>query len=345
MFLPMDTPILECVPNFSEGRDEALIRDLGACAASVPGVCVLGLEAGYDAHRTVLSFAGAPEAVCEAAFRCLKLATERIDMRLHKGAHPRLGAADVCPLVPVRGISLQQAAVLARQLGRRVGEELRLPVYLYEAAASDPSRRNLADVRRGEYEGLAKRLLDPRWAPDFGPARFEARSGACIIGARRFLIAYNIHLNSPSQALADAVARELREKGHSTEDPGAHTGLRGLKAIGWYLPRYGCAQVSMNLTDYGRSGLAKVYEACRYRASIHGVELNGSELIGLVPWEALAEAGRFYCRQQALAAESDRELLAAAVRGLGLDRMAAFRPEEKILEWALEACQNKNRHL
>lgn len=343
MFLPMDTPILECVPNFSEGRDKALIRELGSCAASVPGVCVLGLEPGYDAHRTVLSFAGAPEAVAEAAFRCLKLATERIDMRLHHGTHPRLGAVDVCPLVPVRGISLEQAAELARQLGRRVGEELGVPVYLYEAAASDPSRRDLAEVRRGEYEGLATRLQDPRWTPDFGPSRFLARSGACIIGARRFLIAYNIHLDSTSKALAGLLARELREKGHPSEDPEARTGLGGLKAIGWYLPSYGCAQVSMNLTDFERSGLARVYEACRYRASIHGVELNGSELIGLAPWQALAEAGRFYAQRDSLVAGTDLELLAAAVRGLGLDRKAAFKPEEKILEWALEACQNKHR--
>ena len=339
----MDTPILECVPNFSEGRDAALIRDLGSCAASVPGVCVLGLEAGYDAHRTVMSFAGAPGAVAEAAFRCLKLAAERIDMRLHRGSHPRLGAADVCPLVPVRGISLEQAAELARQLGRRVGEALGVPVYLYEAAASNPSRRNLAEVRRGQYEGLAHRLKDPRWIPDFGPARFVARSGAFIIGARRILIAYNIHLNSSSKALADTLARELREKGHPSEDSEARTGLRSLKAIGWYVPSYGCAQVSMNLTDFEHCGLARAYEACRFRASLHGVELNGSELIGLAPWKALEEAGRFYAGPDGQASAGQPELLAAAVRGLGLDRMATFKPEEKILEKALEACQNTKR--
>jgi len=345
--------LLECVPNFSEGRDLDVIRQITARIEAVEGAALLHLDPGKATNRTVVTFAGTPAAVVEAAFRAIAAAAELIDMRRHHGEHPRMGATDVCPLIPISGISMEETAELARGLGERVGRELGIPVYLYEAAQPDPARKDLAVIRAGEYEGLPRKLLDPAWKPDFGPAAFQPKSGATVIGARDFLVAFNVNLNTTSPRRANAVAYDLRESGRPRREGNPLTGkvvtdasgkpvlipgaLKAVKAIGWYIPEYGIAQVSMNLTNLRVTPLHVAFdEACR-RAEARGLRVTGSELVGLIPRAALLDAGRYYLRkQQRSVGVAEAELLKIAVRSLGLDEMAPFNPEERVIEYRLE---------
>ena len=302
--------ILECVPNFSEGRDVSVIRDIESAISAVAGVRLLHTDMGKATHRTVISFAGSPEAVVEAAVQAIRAAASRIDMQRHQGAHPRMGATDVCPLIPIRGMSLEEASRYAVMLARRVGEELAIPVYLYEASASAPHRRNLADIRSGEYEGLEEKMKQAEWKPDYGPETFQPRVGATVIGAREVLVAYNVNLNTQSVALANAIAYDVREAGRPLKDPTTGKLVRdasgevrrtsgmcpGVKAIGWYIPEYGFAQVSMNLANLGKTPLHEAFEACRKAADAYGVLVTGSELVGLVPERAMTEAGRYFLK-------------------------------------------------
>ncbi len=344
--------LIECVPNFSCGRDPEIIRQITRRVESVPGVALLHVDTGAATNRTVVTFAGPPQPVLEAAFRAIATARDLIDMRTHTGAHPRLGATDVCPLVPISGISLEECARLARQLGERVGRELEIPVYLYEAAQPDPARKNLATIRAGEYEGLPEKLRRPEWRPDFGPAAFDPGSGATVIGARGFLVAFNVNLNTTSTRRANAVAFDVREAGRPRRaghpltgkvvtdqagqpvmDPGT---LKAVKAIGWFIPEYGVTQVSMNLTDLSVTSMHAAFdEVCR-AATARGIRVTGSELVGLIPREALLEAGRHYLRQQQRSlGVSEADLITIAVKSLGLEELAPFRPEERIVEYRL----------
>jgi glutamate formiminotransferase/formiminotetrahydrofolate cyclodeaminase len=345
-------PLLECVPNFSEGRDLDVIRQITARIEEVEGAALLHVDPGKATNRTVVTFAGAPDAVLEAAFRAIREAARVIDMRAHRGEHPRMGATDVCPLVPLSGITLEEAAALARQLAERVGTELGIPVYLYEAAQPDAARRNLADIRQGEYEGLERKLADPAWAPDFGPAAFNPTSGATVIGARDFLVAYNVNLNTTSTRRANAVAFDVREIGRPKREGHPLTGkaltdaegnpvmipgsLKAVKAIGWFIEEYGIAQVSMNLTNLSVTPLHVAFEEVTRRAEARGMRVTGSELVGLVPLKAMVDAGRYFLtKQQRSTGVSERELVHIAVRSLGLNELAPFAPEERIIEYRL----------
>ncbi|MCK6529436.1 glutamate formimidoyltransferase [Myxococcota bacterium] len=341
------TALVECVPNFSEGRDRAVLDAIAGAISAVEGVQLLDVDPGAATHRTVFTFVGSPEVVLEAAFRAIRVASERIDMGRHKGEHPRMGATDVCPFVPVAGVTLEECAELARRLGRRVGDELRIPVFLYEAAASRPGRRSLADIRKGEYEGLAEKMRDPEWAPDFGPAEFNPRSGATVIGARPFLIAYNVNLNTRSVALANEVARDVREQGRLKRDPlgqkvldeaGDAVREPGLlptvRAVGWYIAEYHRAQVSINLTDPEVAGMHTAFDACAASAERRGLRATGSELVGLVPKRALVEAGRHYlARQGAPRGLPEARVIEAAVQSLGLAELSPFDPKRKVVEY------------
>ena len=320
---------------------------------SVVGVMLLDVDPGRDTNRTVVTFVGEPEAVCEAAFRAVRKAAQVIDMSRHSGAHPRIGATDVCPLVPVAGITMEETVEYARDLARRIGEELLLPVYCYESAAFGEKRRNLAYIRAGEYEGLKKKLEDPAWKPDFGPARFDAGAGTVIVGARDFLVAFNINLNTTSVRRANAIAFDVRERGREKREGNPITGkvirdekgnpvmipgsLKAVKAIGWYIPEYGFAQISMNLTNIGVTPVHVAFdEVCR-KAEERGVRVTGSELVGLIPLKAMLDAGRhFLHRQQRSAGVSDEELIRTAVRSMGLSELKPFNPEEKIIEYILK---------
>jgi glutamate formiminotransferase/formiminotetrahydrofolate cyclodeaminase len=343
--------LIECVPNFSEGRDMAVIKQITDAIEAVEGVKLLDVDPGKATHRTVVTFVGEPAAVVEAALQAIKTACELIDMRQHTGEHPRMGATDVCPLIPIANISMEETAEWARQLGERVGRELELPIYLYEAAASSPERKNLAVIRTGEYEGLPKKLANPDWKPDFGPATFNSKSGATVIGARDFLIAYNVNLNTTSVRRANSVAFDVREKGRVINDPA--TGkpqldaqgeplrqpgiLEGVKAIGWYIEEYGIAQISMNITDIRATPLHLAFEACRESADRRGMRVTGSELVGLVPLEVMLEAGRYFLKkQQRSVGVSESELLKIAVKSMGLDELAPFDLQQKIIEYNLE---------
>ena len=341
-------PILECIPNFSEGRDPAVLDAIAAAIQSVAGVKLLHLDQGVSAHRTVMTFAGEPEAVVEAAFQAIRTAAARIDMRQHVGTHPRMGATDVCPLVPVRGITIEQAKRLARQLAQRVGEELGIPVYLYEQSASAPHRANLATVRAGEYEGFRDKILRPEWQPDFGPTQFNARTGQTVIGVRDFLVAYNLNLNTRSVELAQAVACDIRTRGRVKRENGAvlrdadgkalrEPGrCRALKAIGWYIEEYGVAQVSCNVTSLGQTAVHEAFEAGRTAARARGLRVTGSELIGLIPLQALLAAGRYYLAAQGATQEaSEAEMVHIAVRSLGLNELAPFEPKQRVIEYLL----------
>ena len=345
-------PVVECVPNFSEGRDPAIIEKIAQRMNSVPGAAVLHVDPGKATNRTVMTLAGEPEAVLEAAFRGIAAAAELIDMSRHHGEHPRMGATDVCPFVPIRGITMVDAAALARQLGERVGKELGIPVYLYEAAQPDEARRRLPDIREGEYEGLERKLADPKWKPDFGPAKFNAKSGATVIGARDFLVAYNVNLNTTSTRRANAVAFDVREAGRPQREGGSLTGkvltdargepltlpgtLKAVKGIGWFIDEYGVAQVSMNLTDLSVTPIHVAFDEVERAARDRGMRATGSEIVGLVPLQAMLDAGRHYLRrQQRSLGVSDRELIHIAIRSLGLDELAPFVPEERIIEYRL----------
>jgi glutamate formiminotransferase/formiminotetrahydrofolate cyclodeaminase len=330
--------LIECVPNFSEGRDEGIIRQITGAIEAVEGVRLLNVEAGRAANRTVVTFAGAPEAVCEAAFRAVQKATECIDMRTHHGTHPRFGATDVLPLVPLAGITMEETVALARALGKRIGDELQLPVYAYEYAAFDERRLDLAYCRAGEYEGLKDKLATPEGKPDFGPAVFAPRSGAITVGARRLLLAYNVNLDTASERLAHAIACDVREKGRRTHDengneirqPGL---LKAVKAIGWYIEEYHRAQVSMNLCNLAATSLHAAFEAVCERAQARGCRVTGSELVGLAPRQALLDAGKYFLAKQQRSIEVTEEaLIAAAVRTMGLDELAPFDPAKKLLD-------------
>lgn len=329
----------------------AVIKQITDAIEAVDGVKLLDVDPGKATNRTVVTFVGEPEAVLEAAFQAIKTACAVIDMSKHTGEHPRMGATDVCPLIPIANISMEETAAWARKLGARVGRDLNLPIYLYESAASRPERKNLATVRAGEYEGLADKFTKPDWKPDFGPAAFNAKSGATAIGARDFLIAYNVNLNTTSVRRANSVAFDIREKGRVMNDPA--TGkpmkdangeplrqpgvLKGVKAIGWFIEEYGVAQISMNITDTRLTPLHLAFEACHESADRRGMRVTGSELVGLVPLEVMLEAGRYFLKkQQRSVGVSEQELLKIAVKSMGLDELAPFDPQQKIIEYNLE---------
>lgn len=349
--------IIECVPNFSEGRDRAVIDAITAEIEKNGEVRLLDVDPGEATNRTVVTFVGEPDAVLDAAVRGVKKAAELIDMRQHHGAHPRMGATDVCPLIPVSGITLEECAELARKLAKRISEELNIPTYCYEAAAFTPERKNLAVCRAGEYEALPEKMNHEGKAPDFGDRPFDedvARTGATAVGARDFLIAVNFNLNTTSTRRANAIAFDVREKGRPMREGGKVTGkplkdengntvmipgtLKGTKAIGWFIDEYGIAQVSMNVTDMGETPLHKAFdEVCR-AASARGIRVTGTEIVGLVPKRAIIEAGKHYLRmQQRSLGIPDEEIIKIAVKSMGLDELKPFCPEEKIIEYMLEA--------
>lgn len=341
-------PLIECVPNFSEGQDPAVIKQITDQIESVEGVRLLNVDPGKATHRTVVTFVGHPEAVIEAAFRAIRMAGQVIDMSRHRGEHPRMGATDVCPLIPISGITMEETAAYAVRLARLVGEELDLPVYLYEYAQPNKSRSNLSVIRAGEYEGLARKIGQPEWTPDFGPARFDEKRGATVIGARDFLVAYNVNLNTTSTRRANAVAFDIREAGRVKRENGKVVldeagkpvnipgSLKCVKAIGWYIEEYGIAQISINLTNIQVTPVHVAFdEACR-KAEARGLRVTGSELVGLVPLQALTEAGKYFLRkQQRSVGVSERELIHIAVRSMGLDELSPFNPEERVIEYLL----------
>jgi len=332
--------IIECVPNFSEGVNLSVIKQITDSIESVEGVRLLNVDPGKATNRTVVTFVGEPEAVCEAAFCAIKKAGELIDMRSHTGAHPRMGVTDVCPLIPIAGITLEETAQYARKLAQRVGTELDLPVYCYEAAQPDPARSNLSVIRAGEYEGFFKKIKEPAWKPDFGPSSFDAKRGATVIGARDFLVAYNINLNTTSTRRANAVAFDIREAGRNKIENGKtiHVpgSLKAVKAIGWYIEEYGIAQISINLTDIRTTPVHVAFdEACK-KATERGLRVTGSELVGLVPLKALTDAGRYFLeKQKRSTGVAEAELIKIAVRSLGLDELAPFDPEKRVIEYLL----------
>lgn len=338
--------VVECVPNISEGRRAEVYEAVAKAAGAVPGVTVLDVDPGAETNRTVITFVGEPEAVLEGAFQLMVAALERIDMTTHQGAHSRIGAVDVVPFVPVSGVTMAECVDLARRLGERVGRELGVPVYLYENAASSPARQNLADIRAGEYEGLAAKLADPAWKPDFGPATLVPRAGASVIGARSFLVAYNVNLNTTDKRLATRIAFDIREKGRKRLDAAGHpvkdeTGaeiwdpglLAGIKAVGWTIPEFGCAQISINVTDLDATPLHVVFDTCEERARARGLRVTGSELVGLVPRSVLLDAGRHYlARMGRSTGVPESALIHVAVRTLGLSEVKPFDPRAAIIE-------------
>jgi glutamate formiminotransferase/formiminotetrahydrofolate cyclodeaminase len=352
--------LIECVPNFSEGRDPYIIKQITDEIESVKGIQLVDVDPGKATNRTVVTFVGEPKPVTEAAFRAIKKAAQLIDMRSHKGAHPRFGATDVCPLVPVSGISMEETAKLAQELARRVGEELEIPVYCYEFAASEDKRKNLANCREGEYEALEKRLSTPDWKPDFGPAAWNhntAQTGATAIGARNFLIAYNVNFNTTSVRRANSVAFDVRERGRVKRDGDPITGkivtdengdkvwepglLKSIKGCGWFIEEYGIAQISMNLTDITVTPLHKAFDVTCERAAARGLRVTGSELVGVVPLEAMLEAGKYFLKKQRRSTGlPDEELIRIAVKSMGLDELYPFDPDKKIIEYIL---RDKNR--
>jgi glutamate formiminotransferase/formiminotetrahydrofolate cyclodeaminase len=340
--------LVECVPNISEGR-RADVYEAAAAAASVNGVTLLNVDPGVETNRTVITFVGSPEAVVEGAFRLIEKSISLIDMSTHKGAHPRMGAVDVVPFIPISDVTMEECVEMARLLGERVGRELKVPVFLYEHAASAEHRRNLADIREGEYEGLARKLADERWRPDYGPCEFNPRCGATVIGARKFLVAYNVNLNTLDKRLANRVAFDIRERGRVKRDendqplldakgeqvwePGI---LKSVKAVGWVIPEYGCAQVSMNLTDLDTTPLHLAFDTCDERARDRGLRVTGSELVGLVPRSVLLEAGRHYISKMGRSpAVPEATLINIAVRTLGLSEVKPFDVKERVIEYRL----------
>ena len=337
--------IIECVPNFSEGNDLTIIRQITDAISSVDGVMLLDVDPGKATNRTVVTFVGDAESVVEAAYRGIQKASELIDMRKHHGEHPRMGATDVCPFVPVANATMDDCIACAKKLGERVGNSLNIPVYLYESAASRPERKNLATVRAGEYEGIEKKLQDPNWKPDFGPATFNAFSGNCIIGARDFLVAFNVNLNTTSVRRANSVAFDVREngrvdpsgakdaQGEPARIPGA---CKSVKAIGWYIEEYGIAQVSMNLTNIRDTPVHTAFDACVTSAANRGMRVTGSELVGLIPLQCLLDAGKYFLeKQQRSTGVSEEELIKIAIKSMGLDELAPFNPADKIIEYKL----------
>lgn len=348
----MNNQLIECVPNFSEGRDMAIIKLITDEIESVEGVKLLDVDPGKATNRTVVTFVGAPEPVIQAAYLTIKKAAEVIDMSKHKGEHPRMGATDVCPLIPIANITMEETAQWAHKLAERAGANLGVPLYMYEAAATSPERQNLAVIRAGEYEALPEKLKKAEWKPDYGPAVFNAKAGATVIGARDFLVAYNVNLNTTSERRANSVAFDVREQGRvlrkgdpiegeivkdengePMREPGA---CKAVKGIGWYIPEYGVAQVSMNLTNIEVTPLHVAFEECCKSADRRGMRVTGSELVGLVPLKVMTDAGRYFLQKQKWSAGvSEEELIHIAVKSLGLDELAPFDPKKKIIEYQL----------
>ena len=350
--------LIECVPNFSEGNDLSIIKQITNEIEAVEGVMLLDVDPGKATNRTVVTFVGHPDVVIEAAYRAIKKAGELIDMSKHKGEHPRMGATDVCPLIPVSGISMEETAVYAQKLGKRVGEELNIPVYLYEYAQPNKERNNLSVIRAGEYEGFFDKITKPEWKPDFGAAVMNAKSGATVIGARDFLIAYNVNLNTKSVRLANSIAFDVREAGRVKREGNPVTGkvvkdadgndvripgtLKAVKAIGWFIEEYNIAQISMNLTNYKITSVHTAFDEVCKSAESRGVRVTGSELVGLIPLSALLDAGKHFLRKQKRSVGvSEEELIHIAVKSLGLDELGPFDPQQKIIEYKLRNAANE----
>lgn len=332
--------LIECVPNFSEGNDLNIIRQITDEIEKVEGVRLLNVDPGKATNRTVVTMVGEPARVIEAAFNCIKKAGELIDMSKHKGEHPRMGATDVCPLIPIANISMEETAAYAQQLAKRVGEELKIPVYLYEAAQPNKERSNLSVIRAGEYEGFFKKIKEPQWKPDFGPAEFDAKRGGTVIGARDFLVAYNVNLNTTSTRRANAIAFDVREAGRNIEVDGKKVNqpgtLKSVKAIGWFIEEYGVAQISMNLTNINVTPVHIAFDEVCTRATARGVRVTGSELVGLIPLKAMLDAGKYFLQKQNRSTGvSEKELIKIAIKSMGLDELGPFKPEERIIEYML----------
>ena len=348
--------LIECVPNFSEGRDMTIINKITDEIEKIDGVKLIDVDPGKATNRTVVTIVGTPEEVCEAAFQAVKKAQELIDMRHHKGAHPRFGATDVCPLVPVSNITMEETVEYARKLAKRIGEELHIPIYCYEFAAQEEKRRNLANCREGEYEAVSKRIGTSEWKPDFGPDKWSdavAQSGVTAVGARNFLIAYNVNLNTTSTRRANAIAFDVRERGRTKREGNPVTGkivkdengnpvmipgmLKSVKGIGWFIEEFGIAQISMNLTDITVTSLHKAYEAVYERANARGIRVTGSEMVGVVPLKAMLDAGKYFLRKQERSTGiPEREIIKIAVKSMGLDELYPFDPDKKIIEYILK---------
>ncbi|NSW44936.1 MAG: glutamate formimidoyltransferase [Bacteroidales bacterium] len=354
--------IVECVPNFSEGRNMDIIKQITDVIESVEGVKLIDVDPGKATNRTVVTFVGEPEAVCEAAFLAGKKAKELIDMTKHKGEHPRFGAMDVCPLVPVANITMEETVEYARKLAKRLGEELQYPIYCYEFAAFTPERKNLAYVRSGEYEGLPDKLKKPEWKPDFGPAEFVPKTGATAVSARNFLIAYNVNLNTTSTRRANAIAFDVREKGRPVREGNPFTGkikkdengneiwqpgtLKAVKGIGWYIEEFGIAQVSLNLTDITVTPLHVAFEEVCKKAEARGVRVTGSEIVGVVPLQAMLDAGKYFLKKQHRSIGiPDEEIVKIAIKSLGLNELYPFEPKKKIIEYILQENEAKSKKL
>jgi glutamate formiminotransferase/formiminotetrahydrofolate cyclodeaminase len=351
--------LIECVPNFSEGCDQNVIRQITGAIESVDGVSLLDVDPGASTNRTVVTLVGSPDAAVEAAFRAIKKAAELIDMRKHKGAHPRMGATDVCPFIPVSNVSWEEAIACANRLGKRVGDELKIPVYLYERAAKNKSRSNLSVIRAGEYEGFFEKIRQPGWKPDYGPDVFNQNSGATVIGVRDFLVAYNVNLNTKSVRRANSVAFDVREQGRVKTEDGTPWGkavldangepiripgmLKHVKAIGWFVKEYGIAQVSMNLTNIEETPLHTAFDACCESAIRRGLRVTGSEVVGMVPKKCLVDAGHYFLRKQRWSeGASEEELIDIAIRSMGLSELKPFDPKEKVIEFKIESAEPKN---
>ena len=345
--------LIECVPNFSEGLDLSIIQQITNEIESVEGVRLLNVDPGKATNRTVVTFVGNPKAVIDAAFLAIKKAGELIDMSKHKGEHPRMGATDVCPLIPIANISMEETATWAQKLGERVGNELQIPIYLYEAAQSNKVRNNLSVIRAGEYEGFFKKIKLPEWKPDFGPAEFDAKLGATVIGARDFLVAYNVNLNTTSTRRANSIAFDVREAGRVKREGDPINGkvvndangnpvsipgsLKSVKAIGWFIEEYGVAQISMNLTNINITPLHIAFDEVCKKTTERGIRVTGSELVGLVPLKSLLDAGKYFLqKQQRSIGVSEKELIKIAIKTMGLDELGPFKPEERIIEYLLK---------
>lgn len=352
--------LIECVPNFSEGVDMQIIKQITDQIESVEGVSLLDVDPGAATNRTVVTMVGTPDEVIEAAFLAVKKASEIIDMRKHKGEHPRMGATDVCPLIPVANITMEETVEYARKLAERIGNELDISVYCYENAALKPERRNLATCRSGEYEGLAEKFTKPEWKPDFGPAKLNAKAGATAVGARDFLVAFNVNLNTTSTRRANSIAFDVRERGRVKREGNPITGkivkdengnpvhtpgsLKSVKAIGWFIEEYGVAQISMNLTNVSITPVHIAFdEVCR-KADARGIRVTGSELVGLIPLKAMLDAGKYFLtKQQRSLGVDEAELIKIAIKSMGLDELKPFVPEEKIIEYKMAAAEKQQQ--
>ena len=347
--------LLECVPNFSEGRNLAIIKEITSDIESIDEVKLLDVDSGYDANRTVVTFVGPPEMVIKAAFKAIKKASELIDMNKHSGTHSRMGATDVCPLVPIKNITLKETIAWSEKLARKVSEDLEIPIFLYEASARSKSRENLANIRAGEFEGLDEKIRLPEWKPDYGNIRKHETAGATAIGARKFLIAYNVNLNTKDKKIATDIALDIRENGRFKRDkhgnvvrsddgtiirvPGK---LKSCKAVGWYIDEYKQAQISMNLTDYTITSPHRAFEECRKQARKRGVRVTGSELVGLIPLDAILDIGKYYLKSQNRSeGVPDSEIINIAIKSLGLDEIEEFIPQKKIIEFQIDEKHNR----